>query len=169
MIYSSFQNGVGGQLPGGLIAAKRMMKIPDVSVLGATRNALPELSETGGRLAKGFAAAQPFEPIATMICRFNVRTDQLHPSTDLSGPFCEAESSSLNHTTRPVARSLTIGLRVHRGSRRHCADVCCIICPIETASRRSSVLGQRWRSRTWRNRLREPCTDSSQENGTVKI
>jgi len=39
---------VGGQLPGGLIAAKRMMKIPDVSVLGGTRNALPELSEIGG-------------------------------------------------------------------------------------------------------------------------
>jgi hypothetical protein len=114
----------------------------------------------------GFAAAQPFEPIATMICRFNVRTDQLHPS---SGPLCEAESSSLNHTTRPVARSLTTELRVHRRSRRRCADVCCIFLPIETASRRTSKLGQRLRSRTWRNLLREPCTESSQENGTVKI
>ena len=46
---------MGGQLPGGLIADKRMMKIPDVSVLGGTRNALPELSEIRGRLVKGFA------------------------------------------------------------------------------------------------------------------
>ncbi len=104
-----------------------------------------------------------------MICRFNLRTDQLHPSIDLSGPFCEAESSSLNHTIKHVARSLTIGLRVHRRSRRHCADLCCIVCPIETASRRTSIQGQRLRSRTRRDLLQEPCPDSSQENGTVKI